>query len=219
MNLYKETSKYKVHIFKDRVEWLRKRIKGIGGSDASTLVGKNPYKDNLTLYKEKKGIYEVNFMGNKSTEYGTEAEPFLRELFKLKNEDIEVQYQDNCILQSKECEWRLYSPDALLKRGDERGILEIKTSLIQNSKMLNEWKDQVPTHYFIQTLHGLLVTDFDFVIFYAELRLAWCDEAKLIQIEFSKKEVKDSLEWLKTNEEKAYQYYLNDIEPPQLIEI
>lgn len=219
MNLYKETNNYLVHIFKDRKEWLEKRIEGIGGSDASTLVGKNPYKDNLTLYKEKKGIIKNDFEKNESILYGTNAEPLLRELFKLKNEDIEVQYQDNCILQSKECKWRLYSPDALLRRGDERGILEIKTSLIQNSKMLNEWKDQVPTHYFIQTLHGLLVTNFNFVIFFAELRLAWCDEAKLVQIEFSKQEVEDSLEWLKLNEEKAYQYYLNDIEPPQLIEI
>lgn len=33
-------------------EWLRARTK-IGGSDASAIVGMNPYKTNVDLFKEK----------------------------------------------------------------------------------------------------------------------------------------------------------------------
>ena len=40
-------------------EWLGWRTKGIGGSDAGTVLGANPYKTKRELYYEKRGIQPV----------------------------------------------------------------------------------------------------------------------------------------------------------------
>ena len=37
-------------------QWLELRRSGLGGSDASTVIGLNPYSSKLTLYADKKGI-------------------------------------------------------------------------------------------------------------------------------------------------------------------
>ena len=44
---------YKIYDFKDEKEWLSGRMNGIGGSDASAVVGVNPYKTNIELFEEK----------------------------------------------------------------------------------------------------------------------------------------------------------------------
>ena len=38
---------------KERELWLRERQGGIGGSDAAAIIGCNPYKSNVELWKEK----------------------------------------------------------------------------------------------------------------------------------------------------------------------
>ena len=38
---------YRIFDFKDEEEWLSGRMNGIGGSDASAVVGVNPYKTNI----------------------------------------------------------------------------------------------------------------------------------------------------------------------------
>ena len=46
---------YKIYDFEDEKAWLKGRLNGIGGSDASAVVGKNPYKTNIELFEEKPG--------------------------------------------------------------------------------------------------------------------------------------------------------------------
>ena len=46
---------YRVHDFPDEAAWLAGRMNGIGGSDASAVVGMNPYKTNIELFEEKTG--------------------------------------------------------------------------------------------------------------------------------------------------------------------
>lgn len=66
-------------ILKDRSEWLRNRDR-IGGSDASSILGMNPYKDNVELWRIKTGLQEAEDISDKPyVKYGTEAEPHLRE--------------------------------------------------------------------------------------------------------------------------------------------
>ena len=38
-----------------REDWLEERKKGIGGSDAATILGLNPYKTTIELWEEKTG--------------------------------------------------------------------------------------------------------------------------------------------------------------------
>ena len=80
-------------ILKDRKEWLENR-KRIGGSDASAIVGLNPYMSNVDLWEIKTGRREQEDISEKSyVKYGTEAEKHLRELFRLDYPEYEVGYK------------------------------------------------------------------------------------------------------------------------------
>lgn len=46
---------FKAYDFKNEQQWLKGRMNGIGGSDASAVVGMNPYKSNIDLFEEKIG--------------------------------------------------------------------------------------------------------------------------------------------------------------------
>ena len=69
-------------ILNTRTDWLEKRKNYIGGSDASAVVGMNPYKSNVELWLEKTGKVVPKDISDKPyVKYGTEAEKYLRELF------------------------------------------------------------------------------------------------------------------------------------------
>ena len=43
-------------VLSNREEWLKNRTKGLGGSDASSVIGMNPWKSNVQLWEEKTGL-------------------------------------------------------------------------------------------------------------------------------------------------------------------
>lgn len=221
INLYEDIDTYECHMFRTRKEWLSKRISGIGGSDASTFIGMNPYKSNNQLWKEKKGLIQAENFSNDAISHGVALEPVLRAWFQATYQDYDVQYQENAILQSNKHSFMLYSPDGLLFHPEKgNGILEIKTTLIQNMNMLEEWNNQIPNHYYIQVLHGLLVTDFDYVCVVAELRFAWDRPTEIRVYKFSREEVKDDLEYLLEKEIYNWnEFYVKDNEPPMIIQM
>lgn len=221
MNLFEETEEYVVRSYEDKEKWKAARIILIGGSDASTLIGMNPYKTNNQLWKEKKGIVKPKELSNDAISHGVALEPVLREWFKQTHQDYEVQHIENTILCSKKITFMAYSPDGLLYHKDKgKGILEIKTTLIQNMNMLDQWNGQIPNHYYIQVLHGLTVTDFDYVILVAEIRFAWDRPTEIRVYEFSREEVKDDLNFLLEEEIKNWnEFYLQDKEPPMILQI
>jgi len=50
----------------DRQQWLEARKQGIGGSDAPTVAGINPWKSPVELYMEKTGEIEPQEAGEKA---------------------------------------------------------------------------------------------------------------------------------------------------------
>lgn len=78
----------------NRDEWLQCRAKGIGGSDAGSVLGINKYKTNVALYREKAGIERNNFTGNAATEYGKAAESHIREMFLLDHPEYASEYHE-----------------------------------------------------------------------------------------------------------------------------
>jgi len=223
MNLYQDSDYYVCHKYKSRDEWHANRIQGIGGSDASTLIGRNPWKDNNTLWKEKKGTVIPEDISDKPyVKYGTEAEKHLRELFALDFPEYDVQYMDNVILQSVSEPWMLYSPDGLIyeRTTGLKGILEIKTTNILQSMQKEKWKGSLPMNYYIQGLHGLNVTGFDFVVLKAQLKTVYKND---IRIEtkhyfFTREEKAADLKWLLSQEKEQWnKYYLGNIEPPTIL--
>lgn len=223
MNLYQDSDYYVCHKYKSRDEWHANRIQGIGGSDASTLIGRNPWKDNNTLWKEKKGIIVFNDISDKSyVQYGTKAEKYLRGLFALDFPEYDVQYMDNVILQSVSEPWMLYSPDGLIyeRTTGLKGILEIKTTNILQSMQKEKWKDSLPMNYYIQGLHGLNVTGFDFVVLKAQLKTVYKNDIRIEtkHYRFTREEKADDIEWLLREEKEQWKkYYKSNIEPPTIL--
>lgn len=220
MNLYSDCDHYICHKYRNRDEWKENRINGIGGSDASALINMNPWKDCSTLWKEKKGILQSKDISDKPyVQYGINAEEMLRKLYAIDYLEHEVQYIDNVTLQSKQHPWMLCSPDGLLfeKETGRKGILEIKTTNILQPAQKEKWKNQIPMNYYIQILHGLLITGFDFVVLKAQLKNVWMSNENVTltkHFTVTREEKQDDLEWLLKAEIDQWQrYFVNNEEP------
>ena len=164
-----------------REEWLEKRKSYIGGSDAGAVVGMNPYKSNVELWEEKTGRKVPEDISNKDfVKYGTEAEKFLRELFKMDFPEYEVGYKENNMFLNSKYPFAHASLDGWLKDKDGRmGVLEIKTTNIMQSAQKEKWKDRVPDSYFCQLLHCMAVTGFDFAILKAQMKFDYSGDIML----------------------------------------
>ena len=163
----------KMLTFPSREEWLKARGHTIGGSDASAVVGMNPWKTNEQLWLEKTGQVGPDDISDKScVQYGHDAEPLLRELFKLDFPQYEVLYEDNNLFLNDKYPWGHYSADGWLieKETGRKGILEIKTTEILQSMQKEKWNNRIPDNYYLQVLHGLLIMEADFVILKAQLK-------------------------------------------------
>lgn len=206
--------------FDSMEEWLVNR-KGIGGSDASAILGLNPYKTNQELWMEKKGqMYPVDISDKPYVKYGNDAEPLLRALFSLDYPEYTVEYYDNNMLINKKYPWAHASLDGELIDGEgRRGILEIKTSAILQSMQWQKWDNQIPDNYYIQVLHYLLVTEYDFVVLKAQLKRVRDGEVRLTTKHYhiEREEVLDDIEMLKNEEEKFWHSLQSGQEPGILL--
>lgn len=193
--------------FDSMEEWLVNR-KGIGGSDASAILGLNPYKTNQELWMEKKGQMSPVDISDKSyVKYGNDAEPLLRALFALDYPEYKVEYYDNNMIINKKYPWAHASLDGELVGLDgRRGILEIKTTNILQSMQWEKWDNRIPDNYYIQVLHYLLVTEYDFVVLKAQLKRVRDGEVRLTTKHYhiEREEVLDDIEMLKNEEEKFW---------------
>lgn len=152
--------------------WLEARSHYIGGSDAAAVLGLNPYKSNLELWQEKTGLVVPEDISEKPyVKYGHAAEGCLRELFALDFPEYEVGYTENNIWLNDAFPFAHASLDGWLTDQDGRkGILEIKTTNILQSMQKEKWDHRIPDNYYIQVLHYLMVTEFDFAVLKAQLK-------------------------------------------------
>lgn len=203
-----------------REEWLKERKKGIGGSDAATILGLNPYKDNIKLWEEKTGRRQAEDISEKEyVKYGTNAEDLLRELFKLDYPKYEVRHDENTIIKHPKYPFLFASLDGTLidKETGEMGILEIKTTNILQSMQKEKWKEKIPDNYYCQVLHYLNVTGYSFVILKAQLKYDFDGEIKLDTRHYKilKEEVADDIKMLEEKEIEFWTKYVETgIRPP-----
>ena len=208
-------------VFPTREEWLKGRGHTIGGSDASAIVGMNPYKTNQDLWLEKTGQAVPEDISDKPyVKYGQEAEPLLRELFKLDHPQYDVFYEENILFLNDHYPWGHYSADGWLveKNTGRKGILEIKTTEILQSMQKEKWNKQIPDNYYLQILHGLLIMEADFVILKAQLKTVF-DGMPYLQTKhytINRFEVEDDLRYL-AKEEARFAKHLTDGTRPNLI--
>ena len=190
--------------FDSKEEWLKHRTR-IGGSDASAILGMNPWKSNIELWLEKTGQSTPDDISDKDcVKYGVAAEPLLRELFALDFPEYEVEYFGDNMILNDDYPFGAASLDGELteKETGRKGILEIKTTNILQSMQKEKWKDRIPDNYYIQLLHYLLVTEFDFAVLKAQLKSEFNGEiyiqTKHYKIE--RAEVQADIEFLESSE-------------------
>lgn len=198
---------FTIEQYNTREEWLQGRSNSLGGSDAGTILGLNPFKSNYQLWQEKIGEVDApDLSENASVQYGIAAEAYLAELFKLDYPHMTVTLSDNCIYRRNDTKWLTYSPDGILEdENGKSGILEIKTTTIRNGSQFEIWNDQIPQTYFSQLLHGFLVTDYDFAILKVLIKLSWDDTRQEIRhYYFKKNDYFEDIKYLFEEEEKFH---------------
>lgn len=185
-------------------EWLGFRRTGIGGSDASAVLGLNPWKTNVELWEEKSGLNppkEVNCA--EAVEYGSKAEEWLAKLFELDFPEYRLTVPKNIVYRRNG--FMFASLDGELEdRGGRKGILEIKTSTIFSSINRERWNEKIPQNYYIQLLHYLMVTGYDFAILKAQLKSSQHGgvylQTRHYYIDVSDDSVKDDIRYLQEAE-------------------
>lgn len=223
MNLYQDQKIYRVLKLKNHEEWLNQRQKGIGGSDAAVIAGVHPYTDARSLWLLKQGKLQPEDVSmHSAVQYGTDAEEYLRQLFALDYPDYDVQYQEHCILQHRTNAFLQYSSDGLLVQNETKakGILEIKTASFQHISQCQHWQNRIPVHYYMQILHGLLVTGFDFVIVKAQLKHQYMQPHPLIEVrhyEFHRQDVTTELRQLYKIECDWWHQYMEEAKCPPIV--
>lgn len=176
--------------YSSKEEWLalRKQL-GIGGSEAGSVIGLNPYKSAYTLWAEKTGKIP-EFEGNLTTEVGSYLEEFVAQLFT--RETGKKVRRKNRILVNTDYPFAFADVDRLVV--GEKALLEIKTTnslpaikKIRNKEYPEQWYAQM-THYLAvsgleKAYLAVLVECRDFKIFEldrdeAEISALMCVEEK-----------------------------------------
>lgn len=134
-----------------RDEWLETRRKGIGGSDASAILGLNPYTSPLSVYMDKigKGKEEEP---NEAMRQGTDLEDYVAKRF---SEETGYKVRKfNRILQHPDHPWMLANIDRDIP-GTDFG-LECKTASPFSKFRFDE--GEINPHYYWQAMHYMAVT-------------------------------------------------------------
>lgn len=195
-------------ILASREEWLKERAGRIGGSDASAVLGMNPYRTNIELWQIKTGQLVPEDISDKPyVKYGTEAEQHLRALFALDYPEYQVCYEENNMWLNDKSPFAHASLDGwLIDKDGRKGILEIKTTNILQSMQKENWKGKVPDNYYIQLLHCLMVTEFDFAVLKAQLKYEFDGEIYLQTKHYhiERAEVEADIKYLQSSEKEFW---------------
>ncbi len=208
-------------IITNEAEWLKERLKGIGASEASAVIGCNPYMSNTDLWRLKTGRKEAqNISSNAHVAYGHAAEAPIRELFALDYPEYEVTYGGAFdMIKNPKYPWLFATLDGRLieRETGRKGILEIKTTEILRSMAKEKWRDAVPDNYYVQLLHQLLATEWDFAVLHAQLKRVWDGEITTTRRTYKveRAQVQGDIDFLLNEEIRFWEeYVLNDKEPP-----
>ncbi|MFC7364505.1 MULTISPECIES: YqaJ viral recombinase family protein [Bhargavaea] len=138
----------------DRSEWLEERRRGIGGSDASVILGVNNWKSKFQLYLEKTGEYteEVN---NEYIYFGNILEDIVAQEFARRT-GKKVRRNNRMLVHPKH-EFMRANLDRVVV--GEKAILECKTTSAWNA---DQWEgEDIPASYICQVQHYMAVTGYE----------------------------------------------------------
>lgn len=137
-----------------RQEWLLERIKGIGGSEASAIVGLNPYMSAFEVYASKLQLIPEK-EDSEAMRQGRDLEEYVAQRFcEATGKKVR---RRNAIFQSPENPFMLANLDRQIV-GENAG-LECKTTSILNKADFK--RGEFPPNYYVQCMHYMAVTNFD----------------------------------------------------------
>ncbi len=145
--MYQKTSTAKM----SNVQWLALRKTGIGGSDAGTVCGLNPYSSPMKLFHDKTSE-ETEELDNEAVRQGHDLEEYVAQRF-MEATGLKVR-RSNYMYRSVEHPFMIADVDRLIV-GEDAG-LECKTASAYNA---DKWKNgDIPLHYIMQCYHYMAVT-------------------------------------------------------------
>lgn len=202
--------------FLNREDWLSGRQNGIGASEAAAAIGMSPWQTPMELWRLKTGQdVPRDLSDNAAVQQGVRMEPAIREFFKALHPELEIEYHAFDILFQKERPWMTATLDGeLVDAGGKRGILEIKTATPNGKAGWEKWSNgQMPQNYYIQVLHQLLATGYDFVYLFAAL-YSMTGDITLREYEIHRSDVEQDLEWLVEKETEFWRHVTGGTLPP-----
>ncbi|MED5589600.1 YqaJ viral recombinase family protein [Bacillus subtilis] len=132
-----------------RDEWLLERRKGIGGSDASVILGINKWQTPFELWLDKTGQVPVSESGSEAAYFGSLLEDIVAKEFEIRS-GKKVRRR-KAMLRHPKHDFILANVDRMIV--GEKAILECKTTSAYN---LKEWEDdEIPDSYIVQVQHYL----------------------------------------------------------------
>lgn len=136
-------------------EQLQERQSGLGGSDAAAAIGASPWRTPFDLWLEKtRDPRFVPVEENERMRLGTLMEPVIADLAAARL-DTEV-VDPRATMRSQRHPFMVATPDRMLPQ--RRAGLELKNVGGLSSEWGEDGSDVVPTHYYLQCLHYMCVT-------------------------------------------------------------
>lgn len=141
--------------------WLQERSKGLGGSDAAAILGLNPWKTNVQLYREKIGAVTPPDISDKEcVQFGHKIEPIMRDFVRATHANFQIKYDQYGVHRSEKYPFILGTLDGEITTNDGgEGILELKTTTINRAADWEKWNDKIPQNYYCQIMHYFLLKD------------------------------------------------------------
>lgn len=137
-----------------RPDWLAERKKGIGGSDASAIIGLNPWETSYTVYLDKLGLLPEK-EESEAMRQGRDFEDYVAKRFS-EYTGKKVQ-KCNYMIHNPAYPWALADIDRRVV-GENAG-LECKTTSTLNLKQFRGV--EFPEKYYVQCVHYMAVTGAD----------------------------------------------------------
>jgi putative phage-type endonuclease len=151
-------------------EWIEARHAGVGGSDAGSILGVNPYGSIYELWGDKTGINPKSFTGNRATIWGHRLEPLVALAYAEEQHQAVVEWPviifDDNGFEFANLDYLIVTPSEQFPAGQITewvseepppgilAILEVKTTGIATSGTAHKWKNgQVPDTYTVQGYH------------------------------------------------------------------
>jgi putative phage-type endonuclease len=141
-----------------RATWLEARRAGIGGSDAAAVLGLDPWRSPLDIWRSKVKPEPPSDDEKFLFKLGHLLEPVIAGLYSEQTER-EVFVPDPEIVQHPKFPEIIGSPDRLAPR-DGR-VIELKSEHQFADKFGDPGSDQVPDHYIVQAAHYMAVSELD----------------------------------------------------------